>query len=1251
MDDRVLESWEFYGPLFQEILDYLEIPWLDYDELQRRYNFHRHLSNQDLYQAQYKYIQEIFSEKSGYQLQCRMMNINGVRDVISAANTISAPLSPDQTHWVICPNGISEEDEYFYIIVAYFVLAGIIRFLVIPVRQDPRTFLLPASDSELILSDLEIIQRWISNTNRIATKDEDILFSLEAEKDMISYSPTVFLRDIVVSLSPEYCDRSQYSETFHDLYRNLASLPYAGYNYILEQEEKIKSLSEREIDFLQIYALHSKTLYGRALLIVLMCVKLPTTAFLNYLLVILHKEHQEYKGLRPPYFDYLPVLENRLLEIIHGFLFRRFRKLEEPPDFIVNKLTSLANSIELSVRDEATPLAIIGFFERFVTQDNVKMADFFAHAARYFGENTCEENFAKYRLTPDAFIIYSVFYSNKAVGINMIKIDTVFLRIPCLTTFNSVIESLLAHPNFSKERSLRIFVTEIIAANQWPFDKFFPILVNQIEFLTLILKHLNLVLPKIIREENIILLFDELSNSYPTNQEFLMNYLNKFLLEFLDNASHSQIYKIVNGKYGNGLLSTVLKDNADILTKQKDNLLQCTGRIINNVIRQNLLQKYGVNSPSRQNFQLSFTQSSYSRVTIKEEISLQNNGDITDRGFYGTIEKIHDIVVKTVGDDYRYSYFTELDRAGKLSLYPKTDNVIVTKGFDTYRQKIYVEAGVRPLPGVKSPVQNPDEMQRRRRYIYDMLRGIYSCHSQGIYHLDLKERNVITLPEMNDKIKAVLIDFGISEFTGNMWNIPTQSSVKLTDIYRPPEIDIIRRNIPYDYSAVDIWTAAVIMWVLLSPEAKHPYLPTLTFGNPPVQFVYYPSGNDLCIRIDDGKENLEENEYCIQFFVDRAFKTNVSAIYGTPKIYTISSDSKLPLSDFPPDRFDKNISMLDPNIIEQLGQPTYTLLRKMMAIKFWERPTIEEVLRDDFFHDLASDTSITSLATLRTDLHWRLGGMYQYQELERQTRYLEKMTEKIYMRKSFRNLTEWKNEIEQLAQSHSLTIPPFVSRTREERMKIIHEIYPLRCLLSIFPSSEYMGEAMMTIFDDHVWYQFLYLYAITNVPLQYDNEIVAFYYAFIEIVNNFEGQIFFDMTNIYQFDRMIPRSLMTPLPAPFDISRNIPRKQINFYQACMANACHQVYTYISPLDFLCEYMNYDDFCRHYDSIIKYLNSLFVDGIFQKYNSGLIAMTIFDYLTTIDTALQQKNLYDQSVQFNTRYLEEVRIEISALIALI
>ena len=95
-------------------------------------------------------------------------------------------------------------------------------------------------------------------------------------------------------------------------------------------------------------------------------------------------------------------------------------------------------------------------------------------------------------------------------------------------------------------------------------------------------------------------------------------------------------------------------------------------------------------------------------------------------------------------------------------------------------------------------------------YIFQILKGVAYCHSQGIVHRDLKPENIMFDKQQGNILK--LIDFG----TACTYDREKQKirGIKGTSYYLAPEV-VVQGE--YD-ERCDIWSIGVIMYILLYGE-------------------------------------------------------------------------------------------------------------------------------------------------------------------------------------------------------------------------------------------------------------------------------------------------------------------------------------------------------------------------------------------------------------------------------------------------
>lgn len=92
------------------------------------------------------------------------------------------------------------------------------------------------------------------------------------------------------------------------------------------------------------------------------------------------------------------------------------------------------------------------------------------------------------------------------------------------------------------------------------------------------------------------------------------------------------------------------------------------------------------------------------------------------------------------------------------------------------------------------------------RFFFQIVKGVYYCHSKHIVHRDLKLENILLDEHMNCKIA----DFGLSDFVNVDQNIKTEAGTKA---YIAPEI-IFNQTTNYSVFKLDVWALGILLFIM-----------------------------------------------------------------------------------------------------------------------------------------------------------------------------------------------------------------------------------------------------------------------------------------------------------------------------------------------------------------------------------------------------------------------------------------------------
>jgi len=147
-----------------------------------------------------------------------------------------------------------------------------------------------------------------------------------------------------------------------------------------------------------------------------------------------------------------------------------------------------------------------------------------------------------------------------------------------------------------------------------------------------------------------------------------------------------------------------------------------------------------------------------------------------------------------------------------------------------------------------------------RYYIFQILKALEFCHSQGIMHRDVKPHNVM-IDHENRKLR--LIDWGLAEF----YFPKKENNVRVaSQHYKGPELLVDMRL--YDYS-LDIWSLGCVFAGMIF--RKDPFFKGRNNYDQLVQIIKVLGGDDFYHYVDKYKIRLDDK---LQAILDRIPRTS-----------------------------------------------------------------------------------------------------------------------------------------------------------------------------------------------------------------------------------------------------------------------------------------------------------------------------------------------------------------------------------------
>ncbi|RAL40732.1 hypothetical protein DM860_008430 [Cuscuta australis] len=197
-----------------------------------------------------------------------------------------------------------------------------------------------------------------------------------------------------------------------------------------------------------------------------------------------------------------------------------------------------------------------------------------------------------------------------------------------------------------------------------------------------------------------------------------------------------------------------------------------------------------------------------------------------------------------------------------------------------------------------------------RYYIYELLKALDYCHSQGIMHRDVKPHNVLI---DHEKRKLWLIDWGLAEFyhPGKEYNVRVASRY-----FKGPELLVDLQD--YDYS-LDMWSLGCMFAGMI-------------FRKEP--FFYGQDNYDQLVKIAKVLGTAELNAYLTKYRLE--LDPNFSALVGR--------HSRKPWSRF---INSENQHVAVPEAID--------FVDKLLRYDHQERPTAKEAMAHPYFYPVRND--------------------------------------------------------------------------------------------------------------------------------------------------------------------------------------------------------------------------------------------------------------------------------------------------------
>lgn len=787
-------------------------------------------------------------------------------------------------------------------------------------------------------------------------------------------------------------------------------------------------------------------------------------------------------------------------------------------------------------------------------------------------------------------------------------------------------------------------VMKMIFSNVWPLDDILQWMlqdmnrISKYKLYSVQLRQYALsLIPRILEVQTIAMLLENINVVDPRRSYITQDMIDIILFTILNSSSYEIIMYVRNFSSYSERFKQLIKSNS----------LRTTNRYTNLLMRNEQFERYGIETSHTLFDDTYDSNQQYRFKVMKQRLISRDSGEILGRGGYGQVKRIDNEAIKLFRiSPPDYSFYTELERAGEIGTAIDNSYIIDTLGYDIKNHAIIMELSNEKFPS--SPVETSQRNISRKRLVYELLIGVHNLHSTGIAHLDLKQANVLYLFNELGEAVTKIIDFGLSELEIMRMFPEHQSSRKFTPIYAPPEVDRVEGQNFYDYFAADIWSLGVILWTMFHSEGKHPYLPTINKGGK--SYVYAPLQSAIILP------NRDLAPYFIIYYLN--FINSRSGIFTQGEPFDIWQMYNYPIIESITDvqyglanveDTARAIAALDPNLEDKFPPHLLSLLRMMLDLRFYRRPTIQDILRHEFFAELTADFTTIPIPRLNSQAYRHYGGLYQYREVLKRQLFLDKVVEDVNLPEiSF--LTERKEQLDQIMREHGKRYLALrnTNTNRKNMVNILREIWP-SLLIKYFVKRDQrtitLGVFNRT-FDHFDFYQILYLYEsyVGKIPNSFD--VYIFVSVYFEIVKRWDilgSSSPYQKWNLYT---IVPTyepsySNLAYLNGPIgDFSRlslDELRERISHVRQLLCDVNNCILTYLSPYDVLSECLDSITFVENSQIIRDILDKAYINDIFVKYNSCDIAAGVVQYLRDI----QRKNIIAVIPGSSEEVYEELR----------